>query len=66
MEAMKQDRDEFGKFKSDSEPIVSKLSFRLPPSLRAEVERIAGDQIAAWLREAVVEKLEREKARKFY
>jgi predicted DNA-binding protein len=51
-----------GKFVTDKEPVVSKpISIRLPPSLEAELKAVAGDKIASWIREAISEKLERDK-----
>ena len=55
----------FGKFVTDKEPVVSKpISIRLPPSLEAELKAVAGDKIASWIREAISEKLERDKQHK--
>lgn len=54
-----------GQFVTDSEPVVSKpISVRLPPSLEAELRAVAGDAIAPWIREAIAEKLKREKHHK--
>ena len=51
-----------GKFVTDKEPVVSKpIALRLPPSLEAELRTYAGDAVAPWIREAIAEKLEREK-----
>ncbi len=49
-----------GRFVTDSEPAISKLTVRVPPSLRIEVERIANGNVAEWIREAIAEKLARE------
>lgn len=49
-----------GRFVADDEPAVSKLTIRVPPSLRAEVERIADGRVAEWVRDAIAEKLARE------
>jgi hypothetical protein len=54
-----------GKFVTDQEPVVSKpISVRLPPSLEAELRAVAGDAVAPWIREAIAEKLERDKDHK--
>lgn len=53
-----------GRFTTDSEPAVSKLTVRVPPSLRAEVEQIADGKVAEWLREAIIEKLRKDKIEK--
>lgn len=54
-----------GKFVTDREPVVSKpISVRLPPSLEAELRAVAGDAVAPWIREAIAEKLERDKHHK--
>ncbi|AFZ32976.1 hypothetical protein IQ230_00735 [Gloeocapsopsis crepidinum LEGE 06123] len=51
-----------GKFVTDSEPVISKpISIRLPPSLEAELRAVAGDAVAPWIREAIAEKLARDK-----
>ncbi len=49
-----------GKFYSDSEPVRRKLTLRLPDSLADQLEKAAGTEVAAWVREAIAEKLERE------
>lgn len=50
-----------GKFATSSPEVASKkLTVRVPPSLRLRVERVAGESVADWLREAIVEKLNRE------
>lgn len=49
-----------GRFATDAEAAVSKLTVRVPPSLRAEVEQMANGKVAEWLREAIAEKLARE------
>ena len=49
-----------GRFATDAEPSVSKLTVRVPPSLRAKVEKISNGKVAEWLRDAIAEKLERE------
>lgn len=57
---MKPQRDtESGKFRSDSEPNKSKLTLRLPSSLHEQLREVAGDEVAAWVREAIAEKLQR-------
>jgi len=56
---------ESGKFVTDKEPVVSQpISVRLPPSLLAELRAYAGDAVAPWIREAIAEKLDREKRQK--
>jgi hypothetical protein len=49
-----------GKFVADGEPAVSKLTVRVSPTLRAEVERMSNGKVAEWLREAIAEKIARE------
>jgi hypothetical protein len=49
-----------GRFATEVEPSVSKLTVRVPPSLRAKVEQMADGKVADWLREAIFEKIERE------
>ncbi|WP_373529113.1 hypothetical protein [Nostoc sp.] len=49
-----------GRFATEAEPSLSKLTVRVPPSLRAKVEQMANGKVADWLREAIAEKLERE------
>lgn len=57
----KEERDSIGRFlAAGNEPIVHRVSFKLPASLRAELDKAAGSKLSAWLREAVAEKLERE------
>ncbi|WP_218596928.1 hypothetical protein [Chroogloeocystis siderophila] len=47
---------------TDSEPVISKpISIRLPPSLEAELRAVAKDALAPWIREAIAEKLARDK-----
>lgn len=54
-----------GKFVTDKDPVVSKpIGVRLPLSLEAELRAVAGDAVASWIREAIAEKLERERRRK--
>lgn len=57
---MKAKRDDNGKFYSTAEPNKAKLTLRLPDSLHNRVRKTAGDEIAAWVRQAIIEKLERE------
>lgn len=57
-----QERDSYGRFTTESEPALSKLTVRVPTSLRAQVEQLAGDKMADWLRAAIIEKLNRDKA----
>lgn len=60
--AMRKRDTQSGQFVTDSEPVVSKpISVRLPPSLEAELRAVAGDAVAPWIREAIAEKLKREK-----
>lgn len=50
-----------GKFVTENpESANAKLTVRVTPSLREEVESIAGKNVAAWLRQAIIEKLNRE------
>jgi hypothetical protein len=57
------ERDSIGRFLAAShEPIVHRVSFKLPESVKNELKKVAGDHMSAWLREAVIEKLDREKA----
>lgn len=37
------------------------ITVRLPRSLEAELRQYAGDALAPWIREAIAEKIEREK-----
>lgn len=54
-----------GKFVTEREPVDSKpITVRLPRSLEAELRQYAGDALAPWIREAIAEKLEREKRQK--
>lgn len=51
-----------GKFFTEREPVDSKpITVRLPRSLEAELRQYAGDALAPWIREAIAEKIEREK-----
>jgi len=67
IEIMKKPRNTTGKgyFTVDGpEPLSKKaLHVRLPESRDAEVRELAGDKLSEWLREAIVEKIEREKQR---
>lgn len=50
-----------GRFVTENpESANAKLTVRVTPSLRKEVESIAGSDVAAWLRQAIIEKLNRE------
>lgn len=50
-----------GKFvSSNPESAVTKLTVRVTPSLRREVEQVAGSKVADWLRQAIIEKLNKE------
>jgi hypothetical protein len=65
MDGMKPERDtKTGKFKSESEPNRRKLTVRLPDSLADELEQAAGSEVAAWVRQAISEKLERQNSQK--
>ena len=45
-----------------SEPLSKNaLHVRLPESRDVEVRELAGDRLSEWLREAIIEKIEREK-----
>jgi hypothetical protein len=54
--------DDRGKFKSpNSTPLARKvMGVRLPIDMDATVRELAGDDLAAWIRCAIAEKLERE------
>lgn len=63
MEANKKNgyqRDNHGRFATDREPNVRKFTVRVSPSLEQKVKTVAGKDVAAWLREAITEKLARE------
>lgn len=45
---------------ANPEPADAKLTFRVTPSLRREIEQVAGDRVGDWLRQAVIEKLNKE------
>lgn len=50
-----------GRFVTDNpEPANSKLTVRVTQSLRDEIEELAGDKVAEWVRLAIIEKLNRE------
>lgn len=49
-----------GKFFSESEPNKYKLTLRLPESMASRMQEVAGGEVAAWVREAIAEKLARE------
>ncbi len=49
-----------GRFATDVEPAVAKLTVRVSPSLRAEVEQLSNGKVAEWLRAAIAEKIARE------
>lgn len=50
-----------GKFVTANPEVASaKLTVRVTPSLRSQVEAIAGNHVAEWLRAAILEKLDRE------
>lgn len=46
------------KFTCDGEPKTAKLTFRVPLTIKQKVELAANGDIANWVREAIVEKLE--------
>lgn len=55
------ERDSVGRFLAASdEPIVHRVSFKLPKSIEIELKKAAGDYVSAWLRQAVIEKLDRD------
>jgi len=64
---MKKPRNTTGKgyFKTAGAEPLSKhaLGVRLPESMEFQVRQLAGDDLSQWLREAIAEKLEREKQR---
>jgi hypothetical protein len=43
------------------EPIASKITFRVPKSLRSEAEQLANGDLASWLRQAMINEIERQK-----
>lgn len=50
-----------GKFATDNpEPTSAKLTVRMTPTLRARIEAAAGNKVADWVREAIIEKLNKE------
>ena len=55
----KYSRDNLGRFATDREPNVGKLTVRVPLSLQQKIKGIAGDDLAAWVRLAILEKLEK-------
>lgn len=63
---MKKDRklffDEHGNFASPNPEKLSKkvIGVRLPISVEPKVKQLAGDDLSNWIRQAIVEKLERE------
>lgn len=58
---MKAERDKTtGKFVTQAEPNSRNLTVRVPATLHSELKNVAGAQLAAWIREAIAEKLERE------
>jgi hypothetical protein len=54
--------EETGKFCSPNPELLARkaISVRLPVSIDTRVRAVAGDQLSAWIRDAVAEKLERE------
>lgn len=50
-----------GRFYSESEPNTFKLTLRMPESLAQEMKQAAGVEMAAWVRDAIAEKVAREK-----
>lgn len=61
--AMKRKKDVVtGQFYSDGEAIASKITFRVPPSLRKEAEALANGDLAEWLRQAMAEKIKNERS----
>lgn len=61
MKTHEQRRDTQGKFTTDKEARLTNFTFRVDSALKEEVKQIAGDRMAQWLREAVIEKIAREK-----
>lgn len=57
----KQRRDTQGRFATDKEARLTNFTFRVDSALKEEVRQIAGDRMTQWLREAVIEKIAREK-----
>ena len=49
-----------GKFFTQAEPNSRNLTVRVPETLHTELKNVAGEKLAAWIREAIAEKLERE------
>jgi hypothetical protein len=50
-----------GRFVTENpEPAKNKLTVRVTDSLRDDVERVAQGRVAEWLRQAIVEKLNKE------
>ncbi len=52
-----------GKFYSESKPNRFKLTLRIPDDMALELKDLAGQDVAQWVREAIAQKLEREKQR---
>lgn len=62
---MKQSRVEKGRFgRIYAEPRGKAIALRLPESIDKEARIIAGDKLADFIREAVAEKVAREKTQK--
>ncbi len=59
---MKGNRSGKGYFKAMGDEPLSRqqIGTKLPLSLEKEVRQVAGDNLSAWIREAILEKLERE------
>jgi len=51
-----------GKFYTESEPNRRKLTLRLPDSLADRLEQVAGNEVAAWVRQAIAQRLQREES----
>ena len=59
---MKGNRSGKGYFNAMGDEPLSRqqIGTKLPLSLEKEVRQVAGDNLSAWIREAIIEKLERE------
>ena len=53
-------RDDYGRFFTEGEANTGKLTVRVPPSLEEKVKSIAGKDLSAWLRKAILNELQRE------
>ena len=57
---MKKRDNTTGKFFTESEPNSRNLTVRVPGSMHSQLQTVAGDRLAAWVRDAIAEKLARE------